>query len=253
MSVLESLAGIALIDLAPIWCVAVLATVLRSFTGFGFALAAVPFFALLLTPTEAVVLSASLSLGVGLQTFPQYAGKTSPRELWAMYLMAVVGTMVGARLLQIMSPGFFQAAIGVTVIAASIVLTRYHPRRRSLGNGARGAAGLGSGLINGAFAIPGPPIIIYIMATESDPARSRALMIAFFTFSSLMALANYAYAGLVEWQSLWRFLLVYPAVYLGDKLGYALFRRYGGAVYRRVAVAALLLIGVSIIARSLLG
>jgi hypothetical protein len=39
-------------------------------------------------------------------------------------------------------------------------------------------------------------------------------------------------------------------MYLGDKLGYALFLRSGGGAYRRVAVAVLLLIGVSIILRS---
>ena len=38
--------------------------------------------------------------------------------------------------------------------------------------------GLLSGLLNGAFAIPGPPIIIYVMATERDPMRSRSMMIS---------------------------------------------------------------------------
>ena len=250
---LESLVGIELPQLMLIWGVTVCATILRSFTGFGFALAAVPAYALFLAPAQAVVLSASLALGLGLQTLPQYVGKAQLRAQWLLYLLAAAATVLGAQLLQQMSSSGFRLAIGIITIVASLVLSRYHPRRTGPGKPAQAGAGLLSGLINGAFAIPGPPIIIYTMATQSDPARSRAFMIAFFTFSALMALANYAWAGLVSEQSLWLFLLAYPAVYLGDKLGFALFRRHGGAHYRRVAVVALLLIGVSITLRSLLG
>ena len=39
-------------------------------------LAAMPGFALFLPPAQAVVLSASLALALGVQTFPQYRGKT---------------------------------------------------------------------------------------------------------------------------------------------------------------------------------
>ncbi len=239
-------------ELVLIWAITVIASILRSFTGFGFALAAVPSFALFLPPEQAVVLSASLSVALGVQTFPQYAGRVSPRAQWPLVLMAVIGTVVGAQLLQSMSDQVFGLAIGVTVIAASIVLAFFHPRHSAPSLSASGGAGLCSGLMNGAFAIPGPPIIIYVMATESDPAQSRALMIAFFTFSSIIALMSFAVAGLVGWQSLWLLVAAYPAMYVGDKLGFALFRRAGGGMYRWVAVAALMLIGLVITLRSVL-
>ncbi len=239
-------------ELALIWAITVVASVLRSFTGFGFALAAVPGFALFLPPAQAVVLSASLSVALGVQTFPQYAGKVSPHAQWPLIVMAVVGTVIGARLLQSMSDEAFGLAIGLTVLAASIVLACFHPRHSAPSLSAAGGAGLCSGLMNGAFAIPGPPVIVYVMATESDPARSRALMIAFFTFSSIIALLNYAVAGLVGLQSLWLLVAAYPAMYMGDKLGYALFRRAAGGMYQRVAVATLMLIGLVITLRSVL-
>jgi len=251
--VLETTLGIRLLGLGLIWGVTIGAAVLRSFTGFGFALAAVPVFALFLAPTEAVVLSVCLSLGVGLQTLPQYAGKIPLAPLWPLYLMALVGTVAGASLLQSMSADVFRLAIGVTVILASVVLSRYHPRRREAGLITRGGAGLTSGLINGAFAIPGPPIIVYAMATEADPARARALMIGYFTFAAVVALASYAAAGLVGWQSLYLFLLAYPAMFVGDKLGYALFLRHGGALYRRIAIVTLFLVGLSLLVRSAWG
>jgi uncharacterized membrane protein YfcA len=250
---LEAILELGWTGLILIWLATIAAALLRSFTGFGFALAAVPAYAFFLTPSQSVVLSASLSLVVGLQTWRVHAGKVPLRPLWPMYLMAVVGTLIGASLLQGFSTQTFHLCIGVTVILASIVLTRYHPQRQDVGIPTRGFAGLCSGLINGAFAIPGPPIVIYVMATEADPARSRALMISFFTFSSLVALTIFAVAGLVSWGSLGLFLCAYPAMYLGDKLGYAMFLRHGGALYRRVAVTALFGVGIAITAKSLIG
>jgi len=250
--VLESVAGITLAQLLLVWLVTVVAAILRAFTGFGFALAAVPAYALFLSPAEAVVLSASLSLCIGAQTYPQYAHHSQAREHWLLYACAVVGTVLGARLLQAMDRTSFQLVIGVVTILASVALSRFHPRRRDWGRPGQAGTGVLSGLVNGAFAIPGPPVIIYAMATQADPARSRAFMIGFFTFSALMALGTYAAAGLVSLHSLWLLLLVYPAIYLGDKLGYRLFTRHGGAQYRRVAIVLLMLLGVSIVLRGLL-
>ena len=68
---LEQTLGISLIEFGLILTVTASAAVLRSFTGFGFALAAVPVYSLFLPPTQAVVLSASLALAIGIQTLPQ--------------------------------------------------------------------------------------------------------------------------------------------------------------------------------------
>jgi uncharacterized membrane protein YfcA len=242
-----------LLSLSFLWVTVIAAAVLRAFTGFGFALAAVPVFALVLSPVEAVVLSACLATALGLQTLPQYAGDLSIKPLWPLYLGAFLGTAVGARLLQSMSEETFRLAIGLMTIMASLVLARFAPRSRHYGAATRAAVGVCSGVLNGAFAVPGPPVIAYAMATEPDPARSRALMLAFFAFSALVGLGNYAAAGWVVWSSLLLFLLTYPAMLAGNWLGYWLFQRYAGRFYRRVAVLTLLLIGVSISLRSLLG
>ncbi|MEP5763523.1 MAG: sulfite exporter TauE/SafE family protein [Halieaceae bacterium] len=252
METLAAAAGIAVAELILIWAVTMGAAVLRSFTGFGFALTAVPVYAFFLTPGQAVVLSASLALGIGIQTLPQYAGKAGFRQHWPVFALAAVGTVIGARILQQLELDSFRLALGLLTIVASLVLSQYHPPRRAPSVGLQAGSGLCSGIINGAFAIPGPPIIIYSMATEAEPARSRAFMIGFFTFSSLVALASFNVAGLVSWQSLILFLLAYPAVFIGDKLGYALFLRHGGAHYRRIAVATCLLIGLSITLRAIL-
>ncbi len=244
---LEALtAGISLPEVLLLWLVVVLAAVLRAFTGFGFALAAMPVFALVMPPTEAVVLSASLTLAVNLLTVKSYWGVFPLRPLMPMLLLAGLGTWVGANLLERFSPAQFRFWIGAAVIAACALLAFYRPRHHRHGPWLGGLTGMASGLLNGAFAIPGPPVIVYAMAAEPQPARSRALLMTFFLGAALMALAAYASAGFVTTRAPWLFLLAFPAMFLGDKLGFWLFDRYGGRLYRRVALLVLFAIGASI-------
>ncbi len=237
-------------SLLLLWGVIVLAAVLRAFTGFGFGLAAVPVFSLFMPPTQAVVLSTSLTLAISLLTVRAYWGKYPVGDMRPMLLAAIVGTVCGVYLLASMTGDQFQLYIGVAVIIACIVLTFYRPGRVQAGSGLSGLAGLVAGLLNGAFAIPGPPVIIYAMATEPVAERSRSLLLTFFLFSSPIALASYTVAGFVTPVSPWLFLLAFPAMYVGDKVGYHLFQRYGTAFYRRIALLMLFGVGVGIILKA---
>ncbi len=94
--VMELIASIGLPQLLLVAAgVVVFAAVLRAFTGFGFGLAAVPVFALLMSPEEAVVLSVSLTLAVSLLTVRTYWGQASLRPMAGMLLLALVGTVIG--------------------------------------------------------------------------------------------------------------------------------------------------------------
>jgi uncharacterized membrane protein YfcA len=234
-----------------IWAGVVFAAVLRAFTGFGFALAAVPVFSVFLLPAEVVVLTASLSLVLGLISVRAWWGVHGPREILPLVSLAWLGTALGAALLTAMSVAHFQLWAGLAVLLACVGIALSRPAAPLRNRPLTCSAGLLSGLMNGALAIPGPPMIVYALLTEFDPHRSRALLMMFFTVSSLLALSSYAVAGLVGWQSLQFVLLALPALYLGDRLGNILFQKYGGEFYRRVAVLALASMGVAVIVRAM--
>nr|VFJ57337.1 MAG: hypothetical protein BECKFW1821A_GA0114235_10705 [Candidatus Kentron sp. FW] len=239
-------------QLFPLWIAIIAASILRSFTGFGFALAAVPVFSVFLTPVQSVILCMSLAFGSGVQTWPQHRGKIRLKPLRPLFVMAMVGTILGVLLLVRLDTKTFQLAIGITTILACLTLLRYRPRRRAANPALIGGTGLASGFMNGAFGIDGPPIIVYAMATESDPAVSRVFTLTFFTFSSAMGLVSYSVAGLVSLQSVFLFLLAYPAMYLGEKFGSRLFLHHGQALHRKVALTALFLIGISVTMKGIL-
>jgi len=249
----QMLVDIGLQQLMLVWLIVVFAAVMRAFTGFGFALAAVPAFSLLMAPTQAVVLSVMLTLAVTFFSLKTFWGQYPVKSILPMIICSPLGTAAGAFFLKSVSAEFFQLWIGLSVIAACGLLTFYRPSQREASAAMGGFVGLVSGLMNGLFAIPGPPVVVYAVATQADPGRARALLMTFFLFSASFGLVSYSAAGYVNAGSVWLFALSLPAMYLGDKLGYRLFRRYGTRLYRRVALVVLFGVGVVITGRVVLG
>ena len=224
---------------------------LRAFTGFGFALAAVPAFSLFLPPAQAVVLTAVLGLAISVIGLPTYWGTVSPRALVPLVLAALPGTALGVVLLTLASPAQFQLGVGLAVLAACLALSLFRPVRRLESTLLGSVTGLLSGVLNGAVAIPGPPVIVYAMLAEPEPLRSRALLMMFFLASAVIALCSYAVAGLVGSQALVYALWSLPALLVGDRVGFGLFRRYGDALYRRLALGTLTAIGLILTLKAL--
>ena len=169
-----------------------------------------------------------------------------------LLLMALLGTALGAALLSVISAGQFQLWAGLAVILACIGMTIFRPSMRGTSRISASITGLIAGLMNGALAIPGPPLIVYAMLTEPQPRRSRALLMTILLATALLALASYGIAGCVGVKSLAYFVVAFPAVYAGNRLGNYLFLHFGEALYRYIALATLLALGVATTLRALL-
>ncbi|TNE62555.1 MAG: sulfite exporter TauE/SafE family protein [Alphaproteobacteria bacterium] len=222
------------------------AAILRAFTGFGFALAALPVMSLFLLPTTAVSIVVLLTLTISLQNLKSYMPDVPWRVMGWMTGMAAVGTMLGTYILLVISPDSFRAAIGISVMGACFLLARYKPKDSASGGWKAALTGLASGLLNGALAIPGPPVIIYAMAAFSNPVVSRAFLMGFFLFSAIFATGSYAISGIIGVKELTLFALALPGMLAGNRIGFRLFEKYGSGGYRRIALMALFAIGLSV-------
>ena len=229
-----------------------LAALIRAFTGFGFAMLVVPVFSFFLTPGDAVVLSAVLAFLLGLLSYSSWWGLFPVAPARPMVASSVIGTAIGVWFLASLSVAEFQLWIGISVVIASMVLARFVPSERAASSPTALATGVASGLMNGAFAIPGPPVILYVVATLSEPVKSRAFLMMFFCCSSLVSLVMFGAAGLISprpFQLLW---VALPAMWLGNQAGNWAFARYAGAAYRPFVVGLCILIGLSIAANALI-
>ncbi|MDA9007673.1 sulfite exporter TauE/SafE family protein [Porticoccaceae bacterium] len=247
----EFLQNITFAEASIIWVVVILAAVLRSFTGFGFALAAVPAFSLFLSPIQAVVLVSLLTLAVNLFYARNYLTNVPLNPLIPLVVAAIIGTVIGTQVIKSISVEKFQFWVGCSVIAGCLGMIFLRKIRIPVNNFTTYLTGLLSGIMNGSLAIPGPPIIIYALQSQSTPEKSRILLMTFFFASAFIALISYCFAGFVTMQSLWFFLMAFPAMLIGDRLGFYLFNQYGSALYRTIAISCLLVIGVLITLKSI--
>lgn len=118
----EFIQNITFSEAAIIWIVVILAAVLRSFTGFGFALAAVPAFSLFLPPTQAVVLVSLLTLAVNLFYARNYLTNVPLNPLVPLVVTAIIGTVVGTQIIKSISVEKFQFWVGCSVIAGCLAM-----------------------------------------------------------------------------------------------------------------------------------
>jgi len=228
-----------------------LAALIRAFTGFGFAMLVVPAFSFFLLPGDAVVLSAALALLLGLLSYRSWWRLFPAAPAGPMVTGSVIGTAMGVWFLASLSVNEFQLWIGISVVIASAVLSRFNPSERPASAPVSLTTGVASGLMNGAFAIPGPPVILYVVATISDPVKSRAFLMMFFWCSSLVSLVMFGVAGLITpkpFQLLW---IALPAMWLGNRIGNWAFARFAGAAYRPFVVGLCIVIGLSISLKAL--
>jgi uncharacterized membrane protein YfcA len=246
--------------------VVAIAGLLRGFSGFGLALAAVPGLTLVLRPAEAVPCVMLLQIVAGAQLLPSTRHHVDWRALAPILAAAVVATPVGTAILADVPPDPMRAAIGVVLLVAVALLwrgprvaNRSHGTRRgesayrpsSDSRATRIGIGLLSGVLNGGTAMAGPPVIAYFLATSPSVEVGRASLLMYFFFLSLAGGAASAAAGLVTSQTIALSALLLPAVAIGNAIGHRLFLRASAEVYRRVALAILAAMAATAIARAL--
>ncbi len=227
-----------------LWVVILFASVVRAFTGFGFALCAVPGFSFLLSPTDSAVLAVMLTLGISVLTIQNYRGNRTFNSIVPMLVMALVGTIIGAWVLVKIDQNQFRALVGSIVIVSSLLLSLYQPQKRVDSKPLAISVGLGAGLMNGALGIPGPPVIIYALFAEPEVNRSRAMLMQFFAAASFFGSLVFFLTGLIHWQVVGIFFAGLPVMILGNYIGDAFFMRYGDRFYRKIALAISIILGV---------
>ena len=228
-----------------IWATVLFASILRTFVGFGMALAAVPVFSFYMTPVDSVILSAELVLAISIFRLNDFWYAAPLKPMFPILLAAAFTTLVGTYILTIVSTDVFRMGAGLCVVIACVILGFYKPEPRSPNTTMASLTGGVSGLMNGLLAMSGPPVVIYTLVTESDVRLSRIKLMKLLFIATIFGLLSYLAAGLISSKVLIYFLIALPALYIGDRLGNLLFERFGERLYRKAAITLLLIVGFS--------
>ncbi|MGY2849089.1 putative membrane protein YfcA [Bradyrhizobium sp. USDA 4509] len=207
-------------------CAGLAGGAVRGYSGFGFALAAIPLLTLFLPPATAVPAVLPIEVGIGLATIPAIQGDIARPALFGLVAGTLIGTPLGLIFLASLSPDWMRLVIGTAiVVAVTVVWWRPAFSAGPMGFAPLAGAGFVSGLLNGGTALSGPPAIVALLGSGLSGSSTRSTIMAFVAFSAALGIAIAASNGLYSSGALGASLVMAPAAATGALIGNALFRK----------------------------
>lgn len=222
---------------------ALVAGVLRGFTGFGGALAMAPVYAVLLGPAASLgtvvavnLLTAWQMLGTSWQTMQR--GLVLP-----MAAAAAAATPLGVAAVLWLDAELVRRLVGAAVIGSGLLLLVGRRRQRPARLSSTLLVGAAGGVLNGLAGIGGPPAALWLLAGSGGAARDRAGLVVYVALTQAATAAMAACTGVLGGEALLRAAWLAPLYMLGTWSGAMLFRSTPERLFRTAAVGAVLALG----------
>ena len=215
--------------------IAILASVVRGFSGFGSAQIYIPLIAAVYEPRVATVTLLLIdTTGSAPFTMRAFAHCTW-REVLPMFIAAAVAIPFGTLALLLIDPvvlRWFIAILVLSLVGVLIAGWRYHGRESlptTIG------VGLFSGFGSGAVQIGGPPVLIYWLGAINKAAIVRANCLVYFLL--LTSCTVCLWQGLITPHLFALSLLLGVPFFIATAAGAKLFHGASDLIYRRIAYA----------------
>lgn len=229
------------------------ASIVRGFTGFGFALIMLGAMLQIADPQTVVPLTILLDLLAGFGLMRRALPEAHWSGIWRLLVGAMVGLPLGFACLKLLPADTMKLAIYCAILGFVLLLARGF--RLSAEPGPRMLLGTGAiaGAMSGAAGIPGPPVVLLYLSSPLPVATARATAISFFLFVDTTTLAFSAGGGLLDLAMLGRAAVLAPVMIGGILVGQRLYLVAKPETVRRAAIGLLALLAIVGIARLLLG
>lgn len=224
---------------------ALLAGIVRGFSGFGTAMVYLPFAGAVLGPFEALTTLIVKDLVAPLILVPRALRDGQPSDVLRLGVGAALAVPLGVLALSMVEPVVFRWSVSVVSLVLLVLLATGLRYRGALTPPlVVGTGGLG-GFLAGSVGLPGPPVIMLYMASTLPAAAIRANLTLYLMLADAIMLVVLAVAGLLVSSALLLGALMILPYGLGNWIGQAAFRPgretlYRGAAYAVIAVSAIM-------------
>ena len=232
-----------------------IATLVQSTFGFGQAIIAVPLLALTIPLRIVTPLVVLISITIGTVVVIQDWRKVHLSSVAWLLVSTFLGIPLGIVLLAGSHPHVLKAVLAAVIMAfaGSHLLGRRPPALKSDSRPWLLGCGFLAGIMGGAFAMNGPPVVMYGAMRGWSPQQFRATLQGYFLISSLVSMAGYWFAGLwvatVTRDYLMALVAVLPAIFLGRVIN----RRLRGDAFLKFAYSALVCVGALLLIQAIRG
>ncbi len=213
-----------------------IAGLVRGFAGFGSALIYIPIASLFMPPAQVIFALMIFDFPGQLPLVKDAFKNAHMPEVLRLTLGAAFGVPLGVWLLTQVDPYIFRWLVSGMVVFMVIAIGTGWRYQGEAGKYLPVGIGASSGFLGGFLGIGGPPIILFYLGGQNNPTRIRANIILFFLFDGIFSALNFAYQGLMTWQGFTTGLTLIPPYFIAIMIGARLFKMFGDAHFRVVAV-----------------
>ncbi len=219
----------------------------QSFLGFGSAIVAMGLLPAVLGLPLATPLFAIVALLFEPVLVFYYRRRLEFRAIRRLLVSSLAGVPAGIYLLNRLPERLMLTFLGAVILGYGLYALSNLKIPEFRQNGWAYFFGFLSGAFGGAYAVSGPPVIIYGHGKRWDPAAFKGNLQAFFIVTSLAIVAAHAVNGSFV-PAIWPFVLIsMPAAALGLVAGLWLDRFVRPEVFRKVVLAGIIVSGIGLV------
>lgn len=222
-----------------------LAGIVRGFSGFAFAALVVISVSFVLPPMTVVPAVLILEVIAGIHLLPSIWRTVHWQSILIIVAASVIATPFGVYVLANVPAEPMKLALAVITFVAAAVLATGYQLKRMPRPAETAATGVAAGLLNGAFGIGGPPIIVFFLGSPLALDAGRASIVASFLAMDIAGLISLFGFGMYTRESLTLTVLALPALVVGVYIGARLVGKLDERAARKGVIA--ILMGLSLI------
>lgn len=237
--------------LVVVLAVMFIATVIRSAFGFGEALIAVPLLSVVMSAKVAAPLACLASITVALVVVIQDWHKIHFRSSAWLFLFTLLGIPLGLWLLEAASEAVVKGVLAAVIIAFAAYCVIHRTPFELKNDNMAWLFGFLAGVLGGAYAINGPPLVIYGALRRWSPEHFRATLQGYFLPASLVGMAGYWLTDLWTPSVTEYYLASLPAILAAIFLGRVIHRRLHDQRYLLYIHIGLIVVGLILLAQAI--
>ena len=224
-----------------------LATLAHSITGFGFSIVAMSFLPGVVGLRTSVPLVTLVTIVGNIVVWYYYRRDSNLKAVGRLTIASLVATPVGVLFLDLIPEAIALKGLGILIVSYVLydwlALSLPHLKSPFWAYIFGGA----SGLLNGAYTINGPPLVIYGNCRSWSPPEFKGNLTALFFFSSVLAAIAHGLQGNIT-TDVWKFALYsLPLHGCGLWLGITLSTKIDPLTFRRITLILLIVAGLRLL------
>jgi len=229
------------------------AATIQGMTSFGFALVAVPLLSFFLDISLITPLLVLYSFVLNLIIFSRIYKNADFKSLKFMMIGGVLGIPAGTYLLKNLDSDLLKLMVGILVVVFGLILLRGITFRLKNEKKAYLPIGLVSGVLQGAVALSGPPIVLFLSNQGANKDKFRASLSSYFLLLNFISLPMFFLSGLFTSEVLMTSLKASPGMIIGVVLGLKLSNKIDEKTFKKITLALIIVMGFMNIVNVLLG